>query len=134
MPRVIQPNINKDDDYFWAGVAQDRILIRRCAECDYAQHPPTPMCPRCSSVAWVTRDASGKGYIYSWIVSKPPHDPDDEGRIVAVVELEEGVRLVSNVVDVAASQLRPGFPVEVTFAEIGEVKLPQFRPVATGRY
>jgi hypothetical protein len=86
------------------------------------------MCPNCGSLEWDTQEASGRGTVHSWIVSRHPTEPDDEPRIVALVELEEGVRLVSNLQEVEESQVWNDMPVEVMFVEIDQVALPQFRP------
>jgi uncharacterized OB-fold protein len=129
MPRVIPPAPGRDDQYFWAGVAEDRLLGRRCAGCDYLQHPPSPMCPRCGSVEWVVTELAGTGSVYSWVVSRHPSQPDEDARIVALIELDEGVRMVSNLRGVELAGLYPGLRVEVGFPEVGGVKLPQFSPV-----
>ena len=129
MPRVIPPAPGRDDQYFWAGVAEDRLLGRRCAGCSYLQHPPSPMCPRCGSVDWVVTDLAGTGSVYSWVVSRHPSQPDEDARIVALIDLDEGVRMVSNLRDVELAGIYPGLRVEVGFPEVGGVKLPQFSPV-----
>lgn len=86
------------------------------------------MCPRCGSLEWSTQEASGHGTVHSWIVSHHPSDAEDLHRIVALVELDEGVRLVSNLQDVELSDVRNDMEVAVTFREVDGVKLPQFRP------
>jgi uncharacterized protein len=129
MPRVIPPAPGRDDQYFWAGVAEDRLLGRRCAGCSYLQQPPSPMCPRCGSVDWVVTDLAGTGSVYSWVVSKHPSQPDEDARIVALIELDEGIRMVSNLRGVELGGIYPGLRVEVGFPEVGGVKLPQFSPV-----
>jgi uncharacterized protein len=133
MPRVIAPAVNRDDEYFWAGVDQDRLLVRRCIECSLLQHPPTPMCPRCGSVQWDVQELAGRGFVYSWIVSRHPTRPEDSPRIVALIELDEGMRLVSNLRGIDPADVRNGMRVEVGFGAIDGVKLPQFRPAAGGR-
>jgi uncharacterized protein len=130
MPRVIPPVPNRDDEYFWKGVAEGRLLGRRCAACSYLQHPPSPMCPQCGSVEWRAVDLAGTGSVYSWIVSRHPSRPDDEPRIVALVELDEGIRMVSNLRGVEAAGVRNGMRVEVEFGDFDSVRLPQFRPAA----
>jgi len=130
--RVVPPTVDRDDRYFWDGVAEDRLMIRRCAACSRLQHPPTPMCPRCGSVDWEAEEASGNGFVYSWIVSRHPTEPDDEPRIVALVQLDEGPRLVSNLQDVEPQRVSNGMRVEVTFKELDGVKLAQFRPATDG--
>jgi uncharacterized protein len=133
MPHVIPPVVNRDDEYFWRGVAEDRLLIRRCAQCAHLQHPPTPMCPKCGSVSWDVQQVTGRGFVYSWIVSRHPTQPEDAPRVVALVELDEGPRLVSNLTGAASADVRNGMRVEVGFDEVDGVRLPQFRPAAGGR-
>jgi uncharacterized OB-fold protein len=121
------------DSYFWDGVADRTLLLRRCSGCGELQHPPTPMCGNCHSLEWETQKATGRGTVYSWIVSKHPSQPDEQPpRIVVLVELDEGVRLVSNLVDIDPADVRNDMAVEVTFVEQGDdVVLPQFKPVAS---
>lgn len=66
--------------------------------------------------------------MYSWIESKHPTEPDAAPRVVAIVELDEGVRLVSNLVDIALDDVHHGLAVEVTFSDLGGFTAPQFRP------
>jgi uncharacterized OB-fold protein len=82
---------------------------------------------------WTTRQASGRGTVYSWIVSHHPTEADALPRIVVLVDLEEGVRLVSNLLDVAPSEVRNGMAVELCFEEYDGVALPQFRSVVSAR-
>jgi uncharacterized protein len=132
MPHVIPPTVTRDDEFFWLGVAENRLLLARCAKCSSLQHPPSPMCPVCGSLEWTVQEASGRGTVHSWIVSRHPSFSDDGPRIVALVELEEGVRLVSNLQDVDPAQVANDMDVEVVFREIDGVKLPQFRPAGSG--
>lgn len=133
MPRVTPPAPGRDDEFFWAGVKQDRLLARRCAACEYLQHPPSPMCPRCGSVDWEVTGLAGTGSVYSWVVSRHPSQPDSGARIVALIDLDEGIRMVSNLQDIEAADITPGLRVQVSFPEVGGVKLPQFSPVQEGR-
>jgi uncharacterized OB-fold protein len=132
MPRVIAPAVNRDDEYFWTGVGEDRLLVRCCATCAHLQHPPVPMCPKCGSVTWDVRQLAGRGFVYSWIVSRHPARPEDAPRIVALIELDEGLRLVSNLTGIDPAGVRNGMRVEVEFSDVDGVRLPQFRPVAGG--
>ena len=118
---------HRDDEFFWEGARQGQLLLRACAGCGRIAHPPVPMCPQCHSLDWTTRQASGRGRLYSWILSRHPSRPDDSPRIVALIELEEGVRLVSNIRDASPEQLDAGAPVTVCFDEVGGHVLPQFR-------
>ncbi len=128
MPNVIPPSIDKDDAYFWEGVARHQLLLQRCANCKTLRHPPVPMCGRCHSVEWETVPAQGAGRVHSWIVSRHPTEPDVAPRVVALIELSEGVRFVSNLVDVDIEDVRNEMGVVVCFRELDGVLLPQFRP------
>jgi uncharacterized OB-fold protein len=129
MPRSQAPTPGFDDRIFWEGVAQDRLMLTYCRNCGRLQHPPSPMCPACGSLEWEGKAASGRGRVHSWIVSHHPTDPDDAALIVALIELDEGVRLVSNLHQVAVADARNDMPVEVVFVEVDGVRLPQFRAV-----
>ena len=130
MPSVIPPVPDPDDQFFWDGVAEHKLLLQRCADCGTIRHPPLPMCGRCGSVARDTLESAGRGTVYSWIVSRHPTEPDAEPRTVVLVDLEEGVRIVSNLLDVPVDAIEPGLPVEVAFVTTAGVTLPQFRPAA----
>jgi len=129
VPHAMAPNVDRDDEFFWNGVAQGRLLARRCTHCHRLQHPPSPMCPHCGSLEWDECELSGRGTLHSWIVSHHPSEPDDAARIVALIELEEGIRLVSNLQDIEAAAVENDIAVEVVFTEVDGIRLPQFRPV-----
>jgi uncharacterized OB-fold protein len=131
LPRVTPPLTTVDEDLFWQGVSEDKLLLTTCAKCSYLQHPPSPMCPECGSVEWSATEASGRGTVLSWIVSRHPTETDDMPRIVALIELEEGARLVSNLVELNSDQVENDMAVEVIFADVDRVRLPQFRPAET---
>jgi uncharacterized OB-fold protein len=128
MPRVIPPVPDADDQFFWDGVAAGTLLLERCAGCKTKRHPPSPMCAVCLSIEREAFESTGRGTVYSWIASHHPSEPDSEPRIVALIDLDEGLRLVANLQGIALADVRPGLPVEVFFAEIDGVMLPQFRP------
>jgi len=133
VPHVIPPTVNRDDEFFWQGVAEGRLLLARCAECSNLQHPPAPMCPVCGSLEWTAEEASGRGTVHSWIVSRHPTELDEVPRIVALIELEEGVRLVSNLQDIDPAEVVNDMDVELVFREVDGVKLAQFRPIGAER-
>jgi uncharacterized OB-fold protein len=86
------------------------------------------MCAVCLSTDRESFEASGRGTVYSWIASHHPSEPDGEPRIVALIDLEEGLRMVGNLQEVALTDIAPGLAVEAFFAEIDGTLLPQFRP------
>ncbi|HEY1737350.1 MAG TPA: OB-fold domain-containing protein, partial [Acidimicrobiia bacterium] len=93
-----------------------------------------PMCPACGSLAWQPREMSGHGSLYSYgILQHPQHPAFDYPVLAALVELDEGVRIVSNVVDVDPADIRIGMRVEVTFeSTVGGSVVPVFRPADPG--
>jgi uncharacterized OB-fold protein len=129
VPAVIPPAVDRDNDWFWEGVAERTLLLQRCAGCGLLRRPGVPMCGSCHSVDSDTQPATGRGTIHTWIVSKHPTEPDADDRIVVLVELEEGIRLVSNLVGAAPDEVDNDLPVELCFETYGDVTLPQFRLV-----
>jgi len=135
---AVKPPIpDRDDAFFWAGAREEQLLIQRCGECGTLRHPPAPMCARCGSLSTDAVAASGRGTIHSWIVSHHPTEPDAEPRVVVLVDLEEGTRLVSNLIDAPLDEVTTGLPVDVCFVEHdttagGTVVLPQFRVATAG--
>jgi uncharacterized OB-fold protein len=130
MPRVIPPAVDADDEYFWAGVREHRLLLQRCTGCGTLRHPPSPMCGRCHATTWDTQEAQGTGTVHSWIVSRHPSGDDEDARVVVLVDLAEGLRFVANLVDTPFDEVRNEMPVELCFREYDGVVLPQFRPAA----
>ena len=125
-----RPAINRDNAFFFEGAARHELLIQRCTSCDQLRHPPGPMCPHCQSLDWDTVTASGRGTIHSFVVAHHPQIPSFEYPLpVVLVELEEGTRLVSNIVGVEIDDIAIGMPVEVHFTDFGDgLVLPQFSP------
>ena len=128
MSARLAPSMTADTQFFWDGVKEHRLLIQRCAACGALRHPPRPMCPTCSSFEWDTLEASGRGSVYSFVMPRHPQLPwFDDGYIVALVELEEGTRLVTNLVGVDPEAVSIGMPVVVRFEEFdGGLVLPLF--------
>lgn len=129
-----RPVINRDNAGFWEGVASHRLLIQRCTACDALRFPWLPGCNACASPDWDTVEASGEGTVFSHVVMHHPSFPafseDGEGGpyAVALIELAEGVRMVSNVIGVPCDKVRVGMPVRLEFLRTDpELVLPVFR-------
>jgi uncharacterized protein len=124
-----RPVINRDNAGFWDGVAEHRLLIQRCAGCGTLRFPWLPGCAACGSPQWDTVEASGAGTVYSYVVMHhPPFPAFDPPYAVGLIELEEGVRMVSNVVGVPYDKVRIGMPVQLEFLRVDkELELPVFR-------
>jgi len=125
----LRPAISHDTAFFWEGAAKHQLLIQRCASCHALRHPPGPCCPECYSLDWDTIEAKGRGSLYSYTVHHyPPAAGWTTPPIIGVIELVEGVRLVSNVLGVGPEDLRIGEQLEVTFLDQEEGwTVPQFR-------
>ncbi len=118
---------------FWEATKQGRLLIQRCEACGGIQFYPESSCRGCMSIRLEWMDAKGEGTIYSYTVvhraPKRAFEPDVP-YIVALVDLTEGCRMLTNIVEVSPEAVRVGMPVEVVFEAITpEISLPKFRPV-----
>lgn len=126
-----RPAITHDTRFWFEGAKDGKLLIQRCATCAELRHPPRPMCPYCRSLEWDAIESSGRGTVYSFVVTHHPQVPAfDYPLPIVLVELEEGTRLVSNLVDVDPERIEIGTAVEVTFVRFDDdLTLPQFRVV-----
>ena len=126
-----RPGVTHDNRFFWEGVESGRLLIQRCASCQQLRHPPGPMCPNCRSLEWDALESSGRGTIYSYVRHYYPEiAPFEPGHAIAVIELEEGTRLVSDLVGIDDDDVKIGLTVQVEFNAVDdELTLPQFRPI-----
>jgi uncharacterized OB-fold protein len=120
-----------DTAFFWAAAARGELVALACADCGDLRHPPRPMCPACHSTRRVERRLSGRGRVLTWIFPRHPAPIGfTEPPIVALVDLEEGIRLVTNLVDVTPDAITAGMAVEAAFAPTaGGKAVPVFRPV-----
>ncbi len=125
-----RPAVNRDTRFFWEGVQQGKLLIQRCASCGELRHPPGPMCSHCRSLDWDTVEASGRGRVYSFVVAHHPEVPPFAyPNAIALVELEEGTRIVSNLVGVDPAKIEVGMEVTAGFHELEEDRIfLQFTP------
>jgi uncharacterized OB-fold protein len=134
MPKRPLPHPTPDTQEFWDGAARGELRIQRCRSCTRAYFYPRPFCPHCSSrdVEWFT--ASGRGTLHTYVIShRPAYGFDDYvPYVIGIVELEEGPRMMTNIVGVEPEpeRLPVGLPVEVSFErQSDEITLPLFRPV-----
>jgi uncharacterized OB-fold protein len=118
----------RDQDVFWEGVDRGELVAQRCQGCGALRHPPAPDCPTCGSEDWEAEALSGRGVIHTWIVSRHPSRPDIPPRLVVLVDLAEGVRMASNLVDPENAAV--GAPVALEFGEVDGDRLPLFRTTA----
>ncbi|RJQ12796.1 MAG: Zn-ribbon domain-containing OB-fold protein [Dehalococcoidia bacterium] len=125
------PVPSEDSAPFWEYLRQGELRLQRCLVCATFAHPPRLMCPECGSFdrEWVA--VSGRGTVYSYVVTRQAIHPSFEGHTpyaTVVVELAEGPHLTSNLIDVAVDDIQIGLPVEAVFVAVSdEVTLPLFR-------
>jgi 3-oxo-4,17-pregnadiene-20-carboxyl-CoA hydratase alpha subunit len=125
-----------DDARFWSALANGALELQRCDACLAFRHPPRPVCARCGSTerSWVA--ASGRGEVWSFTVVHPPTLPafaDATPYGAVVVRLDEGVFLVSALVDCPVDELAVGARVELAITAVDDdLALPLFRRVAGG--
>jgi uncharacterized OB-fold protein len=126
----MRPVIGHDNKWWWDRINEGELPIQRCKGCGTLRHPPRPMCWRCQSLDWDHVAASGKGTVYSYVVvHRPPFPGYEYPLAVAVVELEEGTRIVSNLAGIDPQEVKIGMPVKVSIENVDEeLKLPLFRP------
>ena len=126
------PTPDNDSRHFWDAAREERFLIKRCADCGRAHYYPRPFCPHCWSAHVDWEEASGRGELYTYSVVRRNDLPPFHERVpyvAAIVDLEEGPRAMTNVVDCEFDDLAIGMPLEVTFREISDdYTIPVFKP------
>ena len=127
-----RPHPDPDSAPFWAGLAEGRLLLQQCRACARHRFPPAETCPHCRGVEAEWQPAGGNGRVYSWIVVRHPVPAevfaDEVPYVVALIDLDEGVRIVSNLVGIEPEAVRDGMPVRLTFRDSGGRVLHAFRP------
>lgn len=119
---------------FWDGVKRNELVLPRCRACGELHHHPQSFCPRCLSwnLEWVK--CSGRGKVYSYVVNhRPAHSIQAQTPgVIAVVELEEGPRVMSNLTGIEPdpAEVRVDMPVEIVFGDVNDhLTMLRFRPV-----
>ncbi|MBX3539409.1 MAG: OB-fold domain-containing protein [Chelatococcus sp.] len=123
-----------ETEHFWAGTREGRLLLQKCTSCYHVYFPPRPFCPACASRAVNVFRASGKARLYSYSIDYV-NGRDGLPVAVAVVELDEGVKMMSNLRDVAPTPeaLILDMKLEVVFERLDDtITIPQFRPAREG--
>jgi len=132
----IVPKPTPETQHYWDGAKEGELRLQSCGSCRTTYFPPRPFCPECGSRDVAVTRASGRGTLHSYIINnigapgmKPPF-------AIAVVELEEGPRIMTNIVgcDQTPEALILDMPLEVTFEKVtDDINLPQFRPATGGQ-
>jgi uncharacterized OB-fold protein len=130
------PRPTEDSAPYWEAARQGELRMQRCSTCDHIRFPPSVLCARCLSDRHEWVRLSGRGHVFSYIVvhqSQHPAFNADAPYNVVIIELEEGPRLHSTLVDCPTEQIAIDMAVEVVFDRINdEITLPRFRPFRAG--
>jgi len=127
------PQPNPDTKPFWDGCRKHELRFQKCRNCSHVRWPPSIICPMCytQDTEWIR--AGGRGKIYTFVVYHQAFHKafeNDLPYVTAIIELEEGPRLLSNIVGCRPQDVRCGMPVEVTWEDINEeFSLPKFKPI-----
>ncbi len=129
-PRRLRPTLAHDNVWWWEGIDRGELLIQKCSDCGELRHPARPMCGKCGSISWGSVASVGRGTVYSHVTLHHPQIPGyDFPLSVALIDLEEGTRIVSNVVGCKPEEVHIGMPVRLTIENVDEeLKLPLFQP------
>ena len=125
------PRPTPETQHFWDGTKSGELLLQRCDNCDHVFFPPRPFCPKCGNREVSVLRASGKAKLYSYVINHRPHPAFDGPYSIATVELEEGPRMMTNIVDVEQTPeaLQLDMDLQVKFEALtDDITLPYFRP------
>jgi uncharacterized OB-fold protein len=121
-----------DSAPFWDGAKRGELCIQRCNECSDHYFYPRSGCPKCGSTDTTWTVVSGRGRLHSYLINHRPAPgfEQDAPYAIAIIELDEGPRMMSNIVGIANTPeaLVLDMPLEVAFDRIGDVTIPRFRP------
>lgn len=132
MPAYTKPLPHVDDlnRPHWEGAARGEFLVQQCSACKHRWFPPLPNCPACLAAGYTWSKVSGRGVVHSLIVYHQGWLPGYKEAIpynVAIIELEEGLRVINNIVDVQGEQVPIGAKVHVVFENVAPgIVIPRF--------
>ncbi|PCI45963.1 MAG: DNA-binding protein [Moraxellaceae bacterium] len=121
--KIPVPEINEETQHFWDATAEGKLLIKKCADCNEYHYYPRTICPFCMSdnTEWI--QSTGKGTVYTYSVMR--RSPVQY--CIAYVTLEEGITMMTNLIDIDLDEIKIGMDVQVAFVDTGEgCALPYF--------
>ena len=133
--KIPVPKPTPETQHFWDGAKAGELKLQRCDDCGHVYFPPRPFCPSCSSRSVSVFTASGKGTLYSYVINQRPHPAFEGPYAIAVVALEEGPRMMTNIINVEQTPeaLQLDMALEVTFEALSDdISLPYFQPAGAG--
>lgn len=114
------PRVNQDTSVFWEGCRRHQLCFQRCTHCGKVRWPGAWLCPDCLHEEWEPVELAPEGVIYSYVVMEKPFHPSVEDKVpyvVATVDLADGVRILTNLVDCDPAHIRCGAPVQIDFCD-----------------
>lgn len=130
MSEFIEPVLTDFNHGFWEGAAAGELRVQRCGPCGHLRYPPAPWCPQCLSEEWEWIALSGRGTILSRLIFHQAYNPAWKDRLpynVVLVQLEEGPRMISNLLPLGSQDFTVGMAVVVDFDREGDFVIPRFR-------
>lgn len=126
------PILNEDTKSFWSGCKEHELRFQKCKDCGHIRWPASMICPECYSQKTEEIVAGGKGKIYTFVVYHTCYHPgfeNDLPYVVAIVELEEGPHILTNIIGCNPDEVKCDMPVKVAWEDITEeFSLPKFEP------
>lgn len=125
------PRPTPETQHFWDGTKDGELRLQRCDECDNVYFPPRPFCPKCACRDVSVFAASGKATLWSYVIHHRPMPGFKPPYSIAVVQLEEGPRMMTNIVECEQTPeaLQLDMPLQVTFTPVSDdISLPHFKP------
>jgi uncharacterized OB-fold protein len=130
------PVITPETRHFWEGTRSGELRLQKCSACAHVYFPPRPFCPQCASRDVDVLRASGQATLHSYVIHHRPAPGFVPPYAIAVVQLAEGPRMMTNIVEVdqTPEALRLDMPLEVVFQRVSDdISLPLFRPAGSER-
>jgi uncharacterized OB-fold protein len=125
------PEPTLDSQPYWDSLQDHKLKLQKCSDCGKIRHYPRPVCDACFSMKTDWVEASGKGKVFSWTISYHPFHvgfKEDIPYILVTVDLDEGVRLISQLKGGKAEEMKTGMPVEIFYDDVSEgITLPMFQ-------
>ncbi|HSV81720.1 MAG TPA: OB-fold domain-containing protein [Ramlibacter sp.] len=126
-----EPDLSELGRPFWDALQQGQLSFQRCTACGHAWLPARSECPQCLAATWQREAAKGDATLVSWVVYRHAYQPAFAQRLpytVAVVQLAEGPRMITNIVGAEPAQLRIDQPLRLQIEPDGELAVPRFKP------
>ena len=131
--KIPVPIPTPETEHFWSGAKAGELRLQRCSECAEVYFPPRPFCPKCISREVEVFAASGEGSLHSYVINQRPHPAFDGPYAIAIVELAEGPRMMTNLVNVEQTPeaLILDMSLRVAFTPLtDDISLPYFEPAS----